>query len=911
MSLWQRLRSLIRASVRRGDLERRMQHEMREHIDMLEADLRSRGLSAEEAHRRARAAFGSLDARKDECRQSFGLRLLGEVRGDVVYALRLLRRSPVFTAVALLSLGLGVGANVAIFSLIDTVMLRSLPVRDPQRLFFVDDTGGRSDGGNTPPYPCFELLRDHNRFLDGISAFSMDVFKVTIDGVPEQVRGQNVSGNYFDLLGIRAVHGRLLTPADDSVMGRGGEDGAVAVISYAFWERRFGLDPAVLGKTVQVGRHWVTIVGVTEPQFFGLQVGSPMDISVPMMLAGDVLGSKSTWWMSSIARVRREATVEQARADLDAIFDAFMVGEGQPREKRSYFSHIELVPAVRGGNDLRRDFQQPLLIIMAIVSLVLLIGCANVASLLVARASARRGEIAVRLAIGAGRGRLIRQLLTEGAVLVSLGTVGGVVFASWGARFLANAMSGPGRGIVLEPAFDGRVIAFTAGLAALTALLFSLAPAIHATGADSAKPSSSGITRRFRTPLGTGRVLLVVQVMLSAVLLTGAALFVRTLHQLRSVDAGFDRAGVLSMQVEAAMPPSVTKPPPDESRREHARLGEMWQELADRASGLPGVTSAAVGTLSPLVGRDRGVRLAIAGGGSTSERDTMRDPADFGVKVNQVSSGFFSTAAVRLVSGRVFTPADRAGSLRVAIMNENAARWFFGTETPVGRRINFPGQRIEDEYEIVGVVGNVRYRDLRTADGRMVYLPITQAIDRVTSLMLAVRGGRGEVTALTASVRKTAETVIPGGFVSRVGTIEQRVDASLVRERLLSILATFFAGLALALACIGLYGVMAYGVVRRTREIGVRLAIGANRRAVVWMILRETIVLVAIGAALGTAAAAVAGRQIRSQLFGVAPGDSVAALAAALVLLTMTLAAGSLPARRASRIDPVVALRHE
>lgn len=911
MSLLSRLRSWTRASARRSDFEQRMDDEMQAHLDMHEASLRRTGLSAEEARRQARAEFGSTEARQDECRQSFGLRHLDELRADIIYSFRLLRRSPVFTAVALLSLGLGVGANVAIFSLIDTVMLKSLPVRDPQRLFFVDDTGGRSGGGNTPPYPCFELLRDHNRFLDGISAFSMDMFKVTIDGVAEQVRGQNVSGNYFDLLGVRAAHGRLLTPADDSIVGRGGQDGAVAVISYAFWERRFGLDPAVLGKTVQVGRNWVTIVGVTEPQFFGLQVGSPMDISVPMMLAGDVLRSKSTWWMSSIARVRSDATIEQARADLDALFDAFMVGEGQPRDKRSYFSHIELVPAVKGGNDLRRNFRQPLLIIMAIVSLVLLIGCANVANLLTARASARRGEMAVRLAIGAGRVRLIRQLLTEGMVLVSLGALVGLLFASWGVQFLVSAISGPSRGILLEPAFDGRVIAFTAGLAALTALLFSLTPAFHATRVDAAKPSSSGITRRFRTPLGTGRVLLVVQVMLSAVLLTGASLFLQTLHQLRSVDAGFDRAGVLSMQVEAAMPQSLNKPAPEESRVEHARLGAMWQDLVDRTSALPNVSSAAVATLSPLVGRDRGVRLAVSGGGPASERDAVREPSDFGVKINQVSSEFFNVAAVRLLSGRLFTPADRAGSLRVAIMNENAARWFFSAENPIGRKVNFPGQRIEDEYEIVGVVGNVRYRDLRTADGRMIYLPVTQAIDRVTSLMLTVRGGRGDVAALTASVRKTAETAIPGGFVSRVGTIEQRVDASLVRERLLSILASFFAGLALVLACIGLYGVMAYGVVRRTREIGVRLAIGARQATVAWMVMREMLVLVAIGATLGSVGAVFATRQISSQLYGVAPGDSMATFFAVAVLLLATSAAGLVPARRASRIDPVVALRHE
>jgi len=904
MSLLARIRSWIRASARRDDFERRMDEEMRAHIDMQEAHLRQSGLSDVEAHRRGRAAFGGTEARQDECRQSFGLRLLDELRGDVVYAFRLLRRSPAFTAVALLSLGLGVGANTAIFSLIDTVMLKSLPVKDPQRLFFVDDTGGRSGGGNTPPYPCFELLRDHNRFLDGIAAFSQNMFKVTIDGVPEQIRGQQASGNFFDLLGVRPAYGRLLTPADDSIVGRGGPDGAVAVISYALWERRFGKDQGVLGKTVQVGRDWVTIVGVTEPRFFGLQVGSPTDITIPMMLAGDVLRSKSTWWMSSIGRLRADATIAQARADLDTLFDAFMVGEGQPREKREYFSHIELIPAMRGENGLRRNYQQPLLIIMAIVAVVLLIGCANVANLLIARASARRSEMAVRLAIGAGRGRLIRQLLTEGVVLVSLGAVVGLVFARWGATFLAGFLATPGGGIVLEPAFDFRVIAFTAGLAALTGVLFSLAPAIHATRTDAARPASSGATGRFRAPLSTGRMLLIVQVTLSAVLLTGAALFLQTLHRLKTIDPGFDRARVLTMQVEATLPPATVKPTtPDEHRREHARLGAMWQELADRASALPGVTSAAVATLSPLVGRDRGVRIAIAGGTPGPEQE-------LNVRINQVSSGFFSTAGIRLLSGRALAESDRAASLRVAVLNETAARGYFGAENPIGRKINFPGQRVEDEYEIVGVVADARYQNLRTPDRRMVYLPIVQAIDPINSLMLAVRSAN-DASGLTASVRKTAETVIPGGFVTRVGTIEERVNASLVRERILSLLATFFAGLALVLACIGLYGVMAYGVARRTREIGVRIAVGARQSAVVWMVMREMLVLVGVGAVLGTAAAVVASRQISSQLFGVAPGDSVATFLAIVILFTATMAAAYLPARRASRIDPVVALRHE
>jgi predicted permease len=900
MSLIARVTSWLRVSRRRAAVEREMQDEMRVHIELYQADLRRRGVPEDEARRRAFAEFASVGARKEECREAVGLRLVDEIGVDVSYAVRLLRRSPAFTLVALLSLGLGIGANTAIFSLIDTVLLKTLPVEDPQRLFFVDNSGGKSGGSSGPPYPCFERLRDHNRFLSGIAAFSERRFKVSIDGVPERVRGQYASGIYFDLLGVRAAHGRLLTPADDSEPGRGGPDGAVAVISDGFWTRRFGRDPAVIGKNVQVGTRWVTIVGVTPPGFFGLQVGVPLDITLPMMLVEQGLQSKQSWWLSVLGRLAPGATVEQARADLEALWDGYLTDVGMPREKRGYFSGIALVPAARGANELRRAYSEPLLIVMAIVGVVLLIGCANVANLLLARATARQNEMAVRLAIGASRGRLIRQLLTEGVVLVSLGAGAGLLFARWGASFLVAVLAGPGERVVLEPHFDLPVLGFTAGVSVATALLFSLAPALRATRVDAAKPGQAGATDHNRL----GRTLVVVQVTLSVLLLCGAALFLRTLHNLNEAPAGFDRDGVLTMQVEATVPGrTVTPKTPAEFRADHARLGAIWSAFIERVREAPGVSAASVATMNPLSGWYRGVKIAIHGPVQGEEKDR-------GISINQVTDGYFETTGIRLLAGRLFTPRDRSGSLRVAILNETAARAFFGAETPLGRRVNFPGQRVQDEFEIVGIVADTRYKDLRTPDERMAYVPLEQAIDPITSAVVAVRGP-GDVRRLAPTIRAIATETVPGGFVTAIATIEQQVEVSLVRERMLALLATFFAALALILACIGLYGVMAYRAARRTREIGIRIAVGASQQSVVWLMVRETLLLVIGGAALGTLASLAANRYIAGQLFGVTPRDPVAIGVALSVLGLVTMVAGYVPARQASRIDPVRALRAE
>ena len=464
----------------------------------------------------------------------------------------------------------------------------------------------------------------------------------------------------------------------------------------------------------------MTIVGVTPPGFLGLKAGEPLDITLPMMLVEQGLQSKQSWWLSVIGRLAPGATTEQARADLEALWDGYLTEVGMPRDKRGYFSGIALVPAARGANAFRQIYSEPLLIVMAIVGVVLLIGCANVANLLLARATARQNEMAVRLAIGASRGRLVRQLLTEGVVLVSLGAGAGLLFARWGASFLVAVLAGPSESVVLEPSFDLRVLGFTAGVSVTTALLFSLAPALRATRVDAAKPGAAGGTT---THNHLGRALVVAQVTLSVLLLCGAALFLRTLHNLNGVPSGFDRDGVLTIQVEATVPGRTVRPKtPAEFRSDHARLGAIWSGFIERVREVPGVSSASVAAMNPLSGWNRGVGISIHGPVQGPEKGR-------GISINQVSDGYFETTGIRLLAGRWFTPRDWAGSLRVAILNETAARAFFGAETPLGRKVNFPGQDVEDEFEIVGVVADTRYRDLRTPDGRMAYLPLEQAID--------------------------------------------------------------------------------------------------------------------------------------------------------------------------------------
>jgi predicted permease len=809
----------------------------------------------------------------------------------------MLLRHKAFTFVAVLSLALGIGANTAIFSLVDAVLLKLLPVERPEQLYFIQNVGPHRPSGGAPPYPCFERFREQNQSFTELAAFARrDLITINIDGQREEATGQVVSGNYFSLLGIRPLLGRALSPADDSVPEKGGPDGYVAVISHHYWTRRFGRDPAVIGKVVHFGNDSVTIIGVTPPEFYGLFPGTEIDISLPIMFQGArILADKGSWWFNAVGRLKPNVSVDKAQTELNAIFQSFMDETSVSAEmRRDAFARIELAPASKGLDILRRQFSRPLQTLMVIVGLVLLIACANVANLLLVRATGRRKEFAVRLALGASRSRLLRQVLTESLLLVSLGGLLGLVVARWGGAFLMSYFNTGRNQLSVNLTLDYRVLLFTAGVSLATGLLFGFIPALQAMRIDPTPALKDGASTVTRSRSRFGKLLVAAQVALSLLLLVGAGLFLQTLRNLKNQDAGFRRDGVVTMRVN----PSVAV-------YKGAQLANLWKEILARVERLPGVRSPSLSSLSPLDGNDRGVRVDVAGFMPSTERD--KD-----IRLNQVSPGFFQTFGIDLLQGRAFTDGDNESAPKVALLNEAAAQFYFGDRSPIGGQLSFKrGSKAEPiPYQVIGVVRDSRYQSLREHDTRLVYLPMQQSLDQMGKLLLAVHGD-GRPTDLIKGIQSELRTVGNDILVTNVTTLNEQVDQSLVQERLVATLSLFFGLLALLLASIGLYGVMSYDVARRTQEIGIRMALGANASRVVRLVLRETLAWVALGVALGLGAALAVTRWVESLLFGLKANDPLTIVVAALVLVSVAAAAGYLPARRAARIDPLKALRHE
>jgi predicted permease len=802
---------------------------------------------------------------------------------DLRYALRLLRKRPAFTITAILSLAIGIGANTAIFDLLDAVLLRSLPVHSPEELVVLAERSGARESFSLS-WPQFRALRE-NDTLTGLSAFRPWRFRTTIDGEPRLANGQLVSGNYFSLLGVHTFLGRTLTEQDDRVPAAS----PVAVLSYRYWQRQFNSDPKVIGRNIRLQGYPFTVVGVAAPDFFGLEPGKEVDITVPLMMQRVVmpgtplLGSPDARWLRLIGRRRPGVSLEQTQANLALRWAQLLAAT--PHHRGVLDSNLDVLPGGQGLYDLRRQFSLPLRLLMGAVALVLLVACANLASLLLARRTARQQEMGIRLSLGASRSRLLRQLLTESILLSVIGGICGIVLAYWGSLLLVEIMSrGRAAPIVLDLAIHTRTLVFTATVSLMTGLLFGIAPALLTTSTA----RLHGTRQIAGKPSRWAAALMVSQVSLCLIVLACAGLMLGSLRKLRQVDAGFRKDCVLLMSIRPAL-----------SNYDGQRVAQLYGELYRRFSALPGVKSATLSMDTPLggVSYTTGASLLISPGQPS-------EPLQ--VNVNCIGPRFFETMGIPLLMGRDLSSRDDGSGPQVAVISASVARSLFPGGKPLGERIEI-GQ---SSMEIVGVVKDTRYQSLREPAQPMVYRPYLQMRNTWEELFFGIRTADNPEK-IVGLVRRELRDTAPDVPIFSLSTLEEQVDASLVQERMVSTLSAWFGGFALLLASIGLYGRLSYAVVERTREIGIRLALGAKRGVVMWAILREVLALVLCGLAIGLPLAIVSARAIRGLLYGLAPFDPSTLGAVVMMILVVGTLAGYIPARHASHIDPMVALRYE
>lgn len=827
---------------------------------------------------------------------------------DLRYALRTLRKSPVFLTVAVVSLALGIGANTAIFSLIRQVILQPLPVRNPEQLVMLAGRGKHYGGNNGPDrlsYPMYQQIRDQNDVFSGMFCTYPSTVSATYQGSTELIGADFVSGNLFPVLGIGAAVGRVFTASDDLIQG----GHPLAVLSYGYWRSRFASDPSIVGKQIVVNGRSLTIVGVSAAGFDGVEPGRAARIRIPVTMIDDLprtnfrrLNGDRFRWVQAFGRLKPGISIEKAQAGLQPLFHQIITREvteapfakASPFVKQEFLRMwMQVMPGSKGRANLRNNYAKPLLALMSMVGLVLLIACSNLANLLLARASSRQKEIAVRLALGAGRASLVRQLLLESVTLSIVGGALGVALAIVIDRALIRFLPSGHTPLSLSSTPDASVLAFTFAISLAAGALFGLVPALQSTRpklADTLKDQAGAVIRGGNAGLRKG--LVVAQVSLSLLLLIGAGLFLQSLRNLETVNPGFDVHDVAAFDVNPTL-----------SRYDPTWTADYYRRLHERLDALPGVESHAFAVIALLENNEWDNWVTIEG--YTPRQDERPDP-----HMQFCSPGFFRTLRIPILLGRDFTDRDVVGTPKIAIVNQKFATRYFGSANPLGRHLGMgidPGTKTD--IEIVGVAGDTKYESMRDEIPEEVYIPSAQStFTNGGTIYARVAGDRARVTQLLGKEARSIDAGVP---VYDMRTLADQMEVSLSTERLLAALSSVFGLLATVLAAVGLYGVMAFLVARRTREIGIRMALGAGRQSVLWMVLRETLTLAAVGVAIGLAVAFPLTRLVQTQLFGVAASDIATLAAASLGLAAVTALAGYVPARRATGIDPMLALRWE
>jgi predicted permease len=838
---------------------------------------------------------------------------------DFRYALRMIRKTPGASSIAILSLALGIGANTAIFSLMDTVLLKMLPVKSPQELFLAA-TSPPPKTGMAWNYPDYVAIRDQNHSFSGLAAASLGIMPLGMQlaerpGPTELIQSIAVSGNYFQVLGVEAALGRLFTPDMDRTPGAS----PYVVLNYDFWRSRFQADPQVLGKTLRLNGYPFTVIGVARRGFRSTDVSIGPNLYVPIMMRSEVLGMQfSRWnnrhnfWLQAVGRILPGVNLAQAETELRVICKTQEADERRTAKDQRFVNEAEqvhLMPAARGYSSTRNRLEKPLIILMVVVGLVLLIACANVANLMLARGAGRQREIAVRLAVGASRWRLTVQLLMESITLAAMGGAAGLAFSYVGIRALLRFLPQTGYAqATLVVSTDLRMLAFTAAVALLTGILFGLAPALQSTRPVLVRALKEGTPGAGSSRFSLRNGLVVVQVALSLLLVIGAGLFVRSLDQLRTLEAGFRREHTLILSVD-----------PARGGYKGQRLREFYERLVAATAQTPGVRSVAVASITPLSGSRWNDSFTV-------ERYEFQPKDKKYVDMNAVGPRFFETMGIGVLRGREFRAEDAPATTpdppakqqigerqeigpRMTIVNESFAKKFFAGRDPVGLHICLDEKYDPARaYEVVGVVQDARYFGLRKDTEPMVYIPAWK--NGAGSLEVVIRTGEASGP-LTEALRRHVTAMDPAVPVLATRSIETQIDNNILEDRLLTTISGFFGVLALLLAAVGLYGVISYAVTRRTREIGVRMALGAERSSVVWLVGRYAAGLVLTGAAIGIPAALALSRFVKTFLYGIGAQDAASIVGATVTLIVAAGLASFIPARRATRVDPMVALRHE